>query len=1850
MNLKKIGLKVLSTVIAMIMIMSVCAPAIAAVAVEEDTPKYVSLGASNANGYGLRGYIPGDMDEMALDALMKMQANVFGCGVETPESYPVLVADALGADLTQLAMSSMRAEELRFLLDDTYTGDAYTDWRFCDTANYPEKASKNWFVGAGKLLAGDDTLTNDEAVAALRKVYQNAIYEADYITVDIGVNNFGVYVSGKLSDPTLNWENDISLIDPALAADFEEGKAYVKELIAKYVPEIDAVLDEMPLDVEDFTNTLAYALVGFCKNFDVIMEKIRVLNPDATVVAVSIQNLMSGLELALPGMDPAPFGELFGAIINAANLYIAVGSPYADQYYFADVRKNGGRVEFFSDDIAAYNGDPKTLSKNIIDCFDVLDGFDPTYDKGIHVKYQLHKFLNSKWAGLAGAEVSAVYNTFESFMAAGANGFAELAETPYAAFIPTLQGMYAQYSVIYDNMLYAAYDVVASIFQAGANVKVLDLGGLAFMGPIEGVLGDAIFAELEVAASAAMNDPDYDYKLSETFFADIAAAANAAAGAELVTEAHIATVAAFAVRTSVGNSFFGHPSPEGHQTLATKILETISNKTTGKDIATEELKDILEKVLVYINEYYDEAYAYGYAYAAETGYIAIAETAIDDAIAAIKALEVENEYIDAELKAALEAELLEVVKTLVEIKTALAENKAATVDGLVEVVFALEDDLNKHLEKVEAILLLAGDDAYAYAMVEIEKAKQKFETEVLPKVEAAIVVMNEKVEAYLTEKLVQLCGVAEKTLAAVREYLYKTYGIVVDATAKVDAYFKAIEEYIINKLEAIDKVVTDTNEKVEQTIAGILNHIEKITMGEYLVSDDSFYLAIGGEGYAAILAEALNLTADQYKAVSSEELSAEDIAKADFITISYDNGSVVAFTSEQLIGYVKAYLDGALRADVNAYVDSAFSEILSEDGFAKINSAIDAAIDNVVASELLADKEAVALDWAALVGEDNEAKVDEARAAIVVALTEAGVPADYEMEIDVVEALYENAASLGLTDVLSNFKQEWFYSQLGANAVYTVKVPVLDLAVFAAESALYEYVRYNKNYAETVLAINELNPEATVALLGAYGLFDGVDFGADVAIDETVDVTELLQLDKIPAMIKEVLAQLPATEDVAAEFDAFVTVDSYDVEVTAITEILSVISEKFDGLNNVVSTVELPVVEETIGLILDIAEKVIDSAEEYKAYVADVKAKLAATTEVNVCTVSVPLAGLIAVAYENIDKVTDFVNGIELTVTEKTIDLVFGFAMAEIVVEEAYEEFAATVKEELANAIANGNFTVTVPVADIVDNAVFTYETLVGLVKLLSEVDYTVDDVKVEANVAVEEVYDAVVSLASVHPLAYAVMFENMFFVDISDVETNLEAAMAAGMAEGDLLKLVEAYLANAELVAPSAAGNKYIAEQILGALTVECDHVYDDECTDVDCNRCGEEREVSGHIFTNYVSNNDATCAVDGTKTATCDVCKDAKDTVVDEGSSAKAAHVFTKYTSNDDATCIAGGTKTATCDVCKDAKDTIADPDAVGEHKFTNYVSDGNATCTADGTKTATCDVCKDAKDTVTDAGSKKEHNFMLVVGYTQGTCLTIENTTYRCSGCTQTKVVLGAKGSHVPGAAATCEAAQTCTVCKAEIAPKADHTPGAAATCTAAQTCTVCKAEIAPAAGHKAGAAATCTAAQKCTVCNAEMTAALGHKAGAAATCTTAQTCTVCKAEIAPATGHSFAAATCKAPKTCSVCKATEGEVAAHTYENDCDVDCNVCGDVRTTEHVYGDWTVTKEATKDEDGVQERTCSVCGNVESEAIPAGTEIPGGTDVKINVGGIVGIVFAVLAVVGGGVAVVLFVVKKKIV
>ena len=586
-------------------VMSIFAPAVLAAPADliariepveaKESLNYVSFGASNVNGYGMRGYLDEDIYE---HPLLKANANIYGYKQDTPGSYPVLIKEALSekydVNLSQLAMSSMRAEEVRFLLDDSYKGDAYTDWRFCDVEGYDKRASQNWFYLAGKLeweAAGNvGAPTQEEAVAALKAAYRDAVAKADLITVDIGVNNFGVYASNQIISNM--YENDLNKIDPEIAEKYAEGKAYVYDLIKEKVGDID--LPEETLN--HMADTMAYALVGCCTSFDAVMEQIYALNPDATVVVVSIQNLMSGLYAQIDGMDEKlPFGEIFGSIINIANIYTSVLSPYSDRYYYADVRENG-HVEFFAEELLRYDGNPATLSQDMKDCLDV-------YDNDLYIKSRVQQLLAKQLYAAGLLDVSKavalganIANNLEHFAIAYQNdlltipalGNITLEQFFDAGEAGVLPAVAMPYYQGYKTALYTAYDVMAEIFREGLKLDTIDASSLSGkFGPVEDALLGSFFAVLEAAVEASIADPNFSFELDDYYPNGIYDYVAEAAG---VSVGLVYTVAALGIRTGIGNSFFGHPNGNGQIELADTILSALENKTSGREVFCKNYK------------------------------------------------------------------------------------------------------------------------------------------------------------------------------------------------------------------------------------------------------------------------------------------------------------------------------------------------------------------------------------------------------------------------------------------------------------------------------------------------------------------------------------------------------------------------------------------------------------------------------------------------------------------------------------------------------------------------------------------------------------------------------------------------------------------------------------------------------------------------------------------------------------------------------------------------------------------------------------------------------------------------------------------------------------------------------------------------------------------------------------------------------------------------------------------------------------------------------------------------------------------------------------------------------------
>lgn len=138
MTVKKIGFKIVSAVMIMAIMFSICATTISAAAssadnqpavnvtADKDRLIYVSLGDSMTNGYGLDGYNgeSGIMNYGINTYANKFAAWLAGYEGEIRDDQFIFEGSRGTVDHRQLAMSGMRAEDLHWLLELDYKSDA----------------------------------------------------------------------------------------------------------------------------------------------------------------------------------------------------------------------------------------------------------------------------------------------------------------------------------------------------------------------------------------------------------------------------------------------------------------------------------------------------------------------------------------------------------------------------------------------------------------------------------------------------------------------------------------------------------------------------------------------------------------------------------------------------------------------------------------------------------------------------------------------------------------------------------------------------------------------------------------------------------------------------------------------------------------------------------------------------------------------------------------------------------------------------------------------------------------------------------------------------------------------------------------------------------------------------------------------------------------------------------------------------------------------------------------------------------------------------------------------------------------------------------------------------------------------------------------------------------------------------------------------------------------------------------------------------------------------------------------------------------------------------------------------
>ena len=401
------------------------------------------------------------------------------------------------------------------------------------------------------------------------------------------------------------------------------------------------------------------------------------------------------------------------------------------------------------------------------------------------------------------------------------------------------------------------------------------------------------------------------------------------------------------------------------------------------------------------------------------------------------------------------------------------------------------EDLLDAIEKIEQII---GnfDDALNGALSGIISELKDMINQLTDKVAAEIIAKLEELENALLEILKNVAN-------EIKESVYAELDALKEMLVNFGEYTKAEILAQLARLEDVLKAAA--KELGEYVYDEVSKYIDKATKVEYTPEEDSHYVAVNGgyADYAELVAEALGITDIDYTVWGDIDYDA--LAAADLITIGFDENEFSAFAVEQMLAYVKNYVDVDVRNSVNDYADDVFEKLYGIPAITnrqdEVVAYINDFVDQVVNYELISDKELTDMDWAKIVGAENVEYVNAILAKLRAELVASGMVENYAVSVPVVDYIYAMYPEIE-TEVV--FKSE-VENRLGDSVVYTIEIPVADSIMFAVEAYLYSFLQFSVEYNNVVEYVNENNSDATVVLLGAYNALCVELAMGDVVID-----------------------------------------------------------------------------------------------------------------------------------------------------------------------------------------------------------------------------------------------------------------------------------------------------------------------------------------------------------------------------------------------------------------------------------------------------------------------------------------------------------------------------------------------------------------------------------------------------------------------------------------------------------------------------------------------------------------------------------------------------------------------------
>ena len=356
MNFKRI----LVLVLALVVIVSACSPAIHAAAAsinhEQDKsatekPKkeiinYVSLGDVMANGFGL-GVATGFQELSSESYPAKFAAWL--AGVSDPAQYNQnsVYFEYKGSNgtvsLMQLATQNVRPEDLLWALT-VDSGEIFENG-LSSLENAPDAWTLDNLLNNGGW--SHSAIDTDIWAGYVAATYQSAIKDADIISLGLGNTNFDAFLKDRLmplismgTEEELQYElANYSYMTLENALELCNGLAgNASELINNLYDKAMSVFSRVGLPasgtLELVCGRVAYVAASYMASYEELIDVIVEINPDVEIILVPMVNNMANFELDVVynGTEiKLNLGDVFGALCDAMNAHVA-GVPAVKQY------------------------------------------------------------------------------------------------------------------------------------------------------------------------------------------------------------------------------------------------------------------------------------------------------------------------------------------------------------------------------------------------------------------------------------------------------------------------------------------------------------------------------------------------------------------------------------------------------------------------------------------------------------------------------------------------------------------------------------------------------------------------------------------------------------------------------------------------------------------------------------------------------------------------------------------------------------------------------------------------------------------------------------------------------------------------------------------------------------------------------------------------------------------------------------------------------------------------------------------------------------------------------------------------------------------------------------------------------------------------------------------------------------------------------------------------------------------------------------------------------------------------------------------------------------------------------